>query len=412
MKAKGKRVLALMFTGILALGAAGCGARAGASEQVAVQVMAASQGQVTATVEITGALAPARTANVVSKLSGQVTAVKADVGDHVQAGQLLVTIDTKELQAQLNQAEAAVRGVQDQAEQARIGMDTAQINIANAQAGLDAAQKYYDRIKALVDAGAASQSQLDDAQTKLDQAKNSYAAANKQYEAAKKQYETATGSGLAQAQAAANIIKVSMSNANITSPISGVVTNRNINPGEMAAPASPLPLLTIADTSTLKLQGTAGQEAVPLLATGQKVTVTLDALPGREFTGTVTQVGPVAAATGQRFPVEISVPNPGDLKAGMTARATFKLTSAGGIVIPVAAVRTDNGQDYVFVVKSGTVERRPVTLGLKNDRQVMVLKGLQAGEQVAVTNVGVLQDKMAVTVEPPGANNALAPPGA
>ncbi|OIQ09982.1 macrolide export protein MacA [Moorella thermoacetica] len=395
----GKRVVALLLVGVLALGVAGCGARAGASNQVTVKAVAASKGKMAATVEVTGALVPARTANVVSKLSGQVTAVKADVGDRVRSGQVLVEIDTKELQAQLQQAEAAVRSVQDQAEQARIGMDSARVAIANAKVALDAAQKYYDRIKALADAGAASQSQLDDAQTKLDQAKNGYEAANKQYEAAQKQYETASGSGLAQAEAAVNIIKVNMSNASITSPITGVVTNRNINPGEMAAPTSPQPLLTIADTSTLKLQGTVGQEAVPLLSTGQKVTVTLDALPGREFTGTVTQVGPVAATTGQRFPVEISLPNPGELKAGMTARAVFKLTAPEGVVVPLAAVRTDNGQDYVFVVKNGTVERRQVVLGLKNDEQVMILKGLQAGEQVAVTNVGVLQDKMAVTVE-------------
>ncbi|MGI9862811.1 efflux RND transporter periplasmic adaptor subunit [Moorella naiadis] len=397
MRMRGKRAIALLLTGILALGAAGCGA--GASDQVAVKVVAASKGKIEATVEVTGSLAPARTANVVSKLTGQVTAVKADVGDQVRAGQVLVEIDTKELQAQLQQAEAAVHGVQDQAEQARIGMEAAQVAIANARVALDAAQKYYNRIKALLDAGAASQSQMDDAQTKLDQAKNGYDAANKQYETAKKQYEIASGSGLEQAEAAVNVIKVNMSNASITSPITGVVTNRNINPGEMAAPTSPLPLLIIADTSTLKFQGTVGQEAVPLLATGQKVTVTLDALPGREFNGSVTQVGPVAAASGQRFPVEISLPNPGDLKAGMTAWAIFKLAPPEGIVVPAAVVRTDNGQDYVFVVKNGKVERRPVVLGLKNDTQVMVLKGLDPGEQVAVTNVGVLQDKMAVTVE-------------
>ncbi|QGP91663.1 Macrolide export protein MacA [Neomoorella glycerini] len=393
-----KKVVALLAAGTLAL-AAGCGAGAGAGDRVTVKAAAAGRGKLAATVEISGALVPVRVASVVSKLAGQVLAVKADVGDRVQAGQVLVEIDTKELQAQLRQAEAAVRGVQDQAEQARIGMETAQVAIANAGVALDAAQKYYDRIKALADAGAASQSQLDDARTKLDQAKNGLDAAKKQYEVAKKQYEIASGSGLAQAQAAVNTIKVNMSNAVITSPITGVVTNRNINPGEMAAPTSPLPLLTIADTSTLKLQGTVGQEAVPLLAGGQKVTVTMDALPGREFTGTVTQVGPVAAATGQRFPVEISLANPGELKAGMTARAVFKLAAPEGVVVPLAAVRTDGGQDYVFVVKNGKVERRPVVLGLKNEEQVMVLKGLEAGEQVAVTNVGVLQDGMAVTVE-------------
>ncbi|GEA18355.1 efflux RND transporter periplasmic adaptor subunit [Moorella sp. E306M] len=399
MRMWGKRALALLLAAVLPLGAAGCGTRARASDRVTVKAVAAGKGKLAATVEITGALVPVRVANVASKLAGQVLAVKADVGDQVKAGQVLVEIDTKELQAQLQQAEAAVRGVQDQAEQARIGMEAAQVAVANARVALDAAQKYYNRIKALADAGAASQSQLDDARTKLDQAKNGYEAASKQYEVAKKQYETASGSGLAQAQAAVNTIKVNMSNAVITSPITGVVTNRNINPGEIAAPTSPLPLLTVADISTLKLQGTIGQEAVPLLSTGQKVTVTLDALPGREFTGTVTQVGPVAAATGQRFPVEISLANPGELKAGMTARAVFKLTAPEGVLVPLAAVHTDGGQDYVFVVKNGKVERRPVVLGLENEEQVMVLKGLEAGEQVAVTNVGVLQDGMAVTVE-------------
>ncbi len=397
MKVRGKKAIALLLAGALVLAAAGCGFRAKASDQVTVQAVAARQGEVTATVEVTGALVPARTASVSSKLAGQVRAVKADVGDRVQAGQLLVEIDTRELQAQLQQAEVAVRGVQDQAEQARIGMEAAQIAIANAKVSLDAAQKHYDRMKALADAGAAPQTQLDDAQTRLEQAQNGYAAAQKQYETAKKQYETASGSGLAQAEAAVNTIKVNLSNASITSPISGIVTNRNVNPGEMAAPGSPL--LTIADTSTLKLQGTISQEVVPLLAGGQKVTVTVDALPGREFTGAVTRVGPLAAQIGQLFPVEITLPNPGDLKAGMTARASFKVTSSKGVVIPAAAIRTDNGQDYVFVVKNGTVERRPVTLGLKNDAQVIVLNGLQAGEKVAITNVGALQDKMAVVVQ-------------
>ncbi|WP_338824187.1 Macrolide export protein MacA [Moorella humiferrea] len=399
MRVWGKRAWALLLVLFLAGGAAGCGTGSGDGGQVSVKTATAAKGKLEATLELSGALAPARVANVVTKLAGQVLAVKADVGDRVQAGQVLVEIDTKELQAQLQQAEAAVDSVREQAEQARLGMEAAEVAVANAKVALDAAQKYYDRIKALVDAGAASQSQLDDAQTKLDQAKNGYAAAGKQYEVARKQYETASGAGLAQAEAAVNTIKVNMSNAVITSPITGVITNRNINPGEMAAPTSPQPLLVIADTATLKLQGTVGQEAVPLLAVGQKVTVTLDALPGREFTGTVTQVGPVAAATGQRFPVEVSLANPGELKAGMTARAVFKLTAPEGVVVPLAAVRTEGGGDYVFVVKDGKVERRPVTLGLKNEEQVMVLKGLEAGEQVAVTNVGVLQDGMAVKVE-------------
>lgn len=397
MELRLRRAVVLLLAGALALSASGCRARATASDQVTVEAVAAHQGKVTATVEVTGALVPARTANVSSKLAGQVKTVRADVGDRVQAGQLLVEIDTRELQAQLQQAEAGGRAVRDQAEQARLGMEAAQIGVANAKASLDATQKYYDRTKFLADAGAVPQSQLDEAQTKLEQARNGYEAAKKQYEVARKQYEMASGSALAQAEAAVNTVKVNLSNASITSPISGIVTNRNVNPGEMASPA--LPLLTIADASTLKFEGTVGQEVVPLLAVGQEVTVTVDALPGPELTGTVTQVGPVATSTGQLFPVEITLTNPGDLKAGMTARASIRIISSGGVVIPAAAVRTDNGQHYVFVVEDGAVERRPVTLGLRNDTEVLVLDGVEAGQRVAVTNVDALQDGMAVMVQ-------------
>ncbi|CEP68481.1 Uncharacterized [Moorella glycerini] len=163
-----KKAMALLAAGALAL-AAGCGTRAGAGDRVTVKAADAGRGKLAATVEISGALAPVRVANVVSKLAGQVLAVKADVGDRVQAGQVLVEIDTKELQAQLQQAEAAVRGVQDQAEQARLGMEAAQVSIDTAQIKLDAARKDYERVKALAAAGAASQKQLDDAQAAVDQ---------------------------------------------------------------------------------------------------------------------------------------------------------------------------------------------------------------------------------------------------
>jgi multidrug efflux pump subunit AcrA (membrane-fusion protein) len=396
MKVWLERVGTLVLASVLLLGTVGCGARPSVGSKLTVKVAVATTGSLAATEEIAGAFVPARTAIVSSKLAGQVAEVKAEVGDWVRAGQLLVRIDTKELQAQLEQAEAAVRVVRDQAEQARLGMEVARVNVDTAQIKLEAARKDYERVRSMAEAGIATEKQLDDAKSALDQVQQAYDLALKQYEVAKRQYETASGSALAQAEAAVNSIRVNMSNARITSPISGVVTNRNVQPGEMVSPGAPL--LVIADTSTLKLQGTVSQEIAVLLKVGQKVRVTVDVLPGLECSGTVTQVGPMAAATGERFPVEISLANPGNLKAGMTARATLELAAPEGVVVPAAAVRTDSGQSYVFVVKGGVVERRPVTLGLRNEEQVVVLQGLQAGEEVAVSNVGVLQDKMAVSV--------------
>ncbi|MGB9661023.1 MAG: efflux RND transporter periplasmic adaptor subunit [Moorellaceae bacterium] len=398
----------------LTFNAAACGIKSakGSGETVPVKAATATRGKVQATVEVVGSLLPVRSANVISKLAGQVSAVYAEVGDVVKAGQLLVEIDPKELKAQLQQAEAAVEQVKQQTELAKIGMDTARLSKEAAylkveadKVALDNAQKSYDRVKALVEAGAAPQSQLDDAETRLKQAQKQYEADLKQYElyqkqqeSAEKQYAIATGPGLAQAEAAKNAIQVQMSNAEITSPLTGIVTNRYIQPGEVAGAG--VTLLTVAETTMLKLQGTVSQEVVPLLAVGQKVSVAVDALPGKEFQGEVTQVGPVAASTGQRFPVEITVANPGELKPGMTAKALFRLEGPEGVLIPAAALRYEGGETLVFVIEnSGTVRRRSVVLGLQNEEQVTVLQGLVEGEMVAVTNVGALQDRMAVVIQ-------------
>lgn len=411
MKAWRKRVTGILLAVVLVFSGTACSKKPaqGSGERVPVKTAAATTGRVQAVVEITGCLLPARSANVTSKLAGRVSEVYAEVGDAVKAGQLLVRIDTRELNAQLQQAEASVKLARAQADQARISIDVARLNKEAAQLkvetgkiDLDNAQKSYNRVKALVDAGAAPQSQLDEVEARLKQAQEQYEALLKQYEVARKQqesaekqYSVATGPALAQAEAAKNAVEVQMGNAEVTSPLTGTVTNRYVNPGEVAGAGTPL--LTVAETSTLKLQGTVSQEVVPLLAVGQEVPVAVDALPGKEFQGKVTQVGPVAASTGQRFPVEVIVSNPGGLKPGMTARAVLRLAGPEGVLVPVSALTYEGGETFVFVLDdSGTARRRPVTVGLQNEEKATILKGLSAGERVAVTNVGVLQDGMTV----------------
>lgn len=384
----------------------------GTSERIPVKVVVVGKGQVESTVEVAGSLLPYRSANVTAKLAGQVSAVHADVGEEVKAGQLLVELDLKELKAQLKQAEAGVEQVKEQAEQAKISIETAKLsrevarlNAETAKADLDNVEKSYSRVKALVEAGAAPQSQLDELETKLFQARKRYEVAQKQYdlavkqqEAAEKQYAIATGPGLAQAEAAKNVLEAQLTNAQIFSPLSGIVTNRYINPGEIAAPG--VPLLSIAETSSLKLFATVPQERVSYLALGQKVSVLVDAFPGKEFKGEIDRIGPLSVSYGQRFPVEIKVANPGELKPGMTAKALFHLKGEEGLIVPASALQREAGEIFVFVIDpQGVARRRAVTLGLGNEEKVTVLKGLSEGEQVAITNVTALQDGMIVKID-------------
>ena len=109
-----------------------------------------------------------------------------------------------------------------------------------------------------------------------------------------------SGSGVAQAEAQANAIRVQISNSTITSPIRGIVTNRSINPGEITSMSSAL--MTIADTSTLKLQGNVYQEEVIHLSTGDKVKVTIDGLRAPATRGAFRRWARSAPPRGSTFP--------------------------------------------------------------------------------------------------------------
>ena len=371
---------ALAAAAALSIGLLGCTPKS--APRITVKTAPAHAGRIVRNVEFSGVLVPNHTVNIFAKMAGQATTVTADVGDRVKAGQLMVQIDTKELNAQLAVAEAAAAGVSDQGAQVKNGMETARLN-------LEMAQRSYERTKTLLDSKVVTQSQLDDAQTKLDLAKNAF-------DNATRQYQTITGSGLAQAQAQVNFIKVQISNSTITSPIGGIVTNRNINTGEITSMSSPL--FTVSDVATLKLQGNVSQDDVVRIAVGGRVAVVVDALSTNTYSGRVEQVGPIAASTGQYFPVVVSMKNDGKLFAGMTAKASFTWTGAEGVLIPLSAVRDNqDGHASIFVLDSGKVHARNVSLGPRNDTDVLVISGLSASEQVAVSNVSALVDGMEVS---------------
>jgi HlyD family secretion protein len=374
----GIRLLGLLGAAAVSAGLLACAPKT--AVPVTVRTEEARPGTIDWKVEFSGVLVPNRTLNIYSKISGQLKAVAADVGGRVRQGEVLVQIDAKELNAQLQVAEAARAGMADQAEQAKAGIQSAQLN-------LDIAQRAYERTKTLFDTQVVTESQLDDARDRLQLSQAALESANRQY-------RMVSGSGLAQAEAQVNFIRVQLSNSTISSPIDGIVTNRNVNPGEIA----PLnaPLMAIADTSTLKLEGNVPQEAVVRLAVGDKVTVSVDGIPGPGYAGVVSQVGPIGAATGQYFPVAVSLKNDGRLLAGMTAKAALSLTSSEGVLVPLAALFAQDGQEFLYVVADGRARKRAVNLGAQSGPEAQILSGLQAGEAVAVSNVGLLSDGMEV----------------
>ena len=352
------------------------------ANSVVVTTAVASNQEIELPLSLSGVLVAGQTASISSQISGQVVKLGFNVGSTVKAGEILIQLDTNALEGQLMAAEAGLQSASAGSENSKNLSYLAQINLTSAQ-------KNYDRTKQLFDAGAASQLQIEDAQDKLN--------------IATKQYESSSGPALDQAQATiatamANIkgLNIQIAKSTISSPINGVVTSQNINVGEVVSPA--VPVISIIDSSILKLRSTVSQDYLLLLTQGQAVQVSVDGYPNLKLSGKITGIGPMAVNTGEVFPVEISLNNDGNLMAGMSAHAAL-MTKVQGIVVPASAVIQNDGQTTVFVTDGQTASKRVVKTGLKNDNFIQILDGLREGEQVVVSNVGALTDKNRVKVQ-------------
>jgi RND family efflux transporter MFP subunit len=168
-----------------------------------------------------------------------------------------------------------------------------------------------------------------------------------------------------------------------------------VNVGEVVSPG--VAVMSVVDASSLKLTSTVTQDTLPLLALGQEMDVVIDSFPNRVYQGSVTTLGPIAVSTGEVFPVEVTIKNDGHLMAGLTAHASASV-KASGIVVPSSAVVQSSGASYVFVIEDGVASKRLVSTGQRSDKDTLILKGLAAGERVAVTNTNALADNMPVNM--------------
>lgn len=352
----------------------------GSNSAITVNTAVAKDQDIQATLDFSGVLIPAETVDIASKISGQVTNLNFKVGSAVKAGDILMQIDTESLNGQLIQAEAGLQSAQAAAQAAKSQVSLAKIN-------LDAAQKSYDRNNALYDSGAISLSDLEDAHDELS--------------IAQRQYENASGPALNQAAAAVTTaqasiknLNIQINNATIRSPLNGIITSQNVNVGQLVSPN--VAVISVIDTSTLKMKTSVIQDKLLLLSQGQQVAVTIDGYPDAKFSGIISSIGPIALSTGEVFPVEITIKNNGQLMAGLSAHGSLTVKTHG-VAVPSSSILEKNGQSYVFIIKNQIAALRTVTVGIKGDKETQILKGLNAGERVAVSNINNLTDQMKVT---------------
>ena len=189
-------------------------------------------------------------------------------------------------------------------------------------------------------------------------------------------------------------------NIEVRSPISGVVTARNYESGDLFAQQ---PILHIMQIDPLKVIANISEQYFPNVKVGMPVKLAVDIFPDEEFTGTVSLIYPALDPTTRTFKVEVKVPNAKrTLRPGMYARTTFDMGSKEGVMVPDVAVQKQVGsaERYLYVIVGDSVaERRSVKEGRQVGDRVDILSGIEAGEPVAVTALSKLFDGAKVDIK-------------
>ena len=367
---------------------AGCGeaprekSSASSVPAVAVSTVTAATETWPSIYEATGTVRARASAVISAKLMGYVREVKVQTGDRVREGQLLVTLDTRDLDVSSRRAEA-VR------EEVRTTVPETDSAVAAAKANLDLAQVTFGRMQDLFQKTSISNQEFDESSAKLKAAQAAYEMARAR--------RLQLNSKLAQVDQEVRATEVTRSYADVLAPFAGVVVSKSVDPGSLALPGAPL--FTIEREGPYRLEASVEESRLAAIRVGQPVSVALDS-PDRTFDARVSEIVPAVDAASRAYTVKIDLPALQALRSGVFGRALFQLGSRSLLAIPAGAV-TDRGQlQSVLVADSGIARTRLITTGQKVKDRIEVLSGLTAGEKVIFPVPQGLSDGARVEVRP------------
>ena len=439
------RTKVLIGLAILAVGAAVVYAnfyfKRAEGKEVAVEVI--KKRDLESVVSASGNIQPKRSVNISADTMGRVTELAINEGDTVKKGQFLLQIDPRNLESNYQRGQAAVAASQAQLEQFRTAVETA-------RASLQLAQENLKRQRDLWAEQLTTKEALDRAETE---------ARLREKELLNAQQQIATQQArIREQQAALSSARYDLTKVRIESPIDGIVTRRNIEQGEMVVIGTMnnagTVLMTLADMSVIEAEVEVDETDIPFVRIGQPAKVTIDAIPGKEFTGKVTEIGnsPIQS-TGQtgtqatNFKVVVTLDSQiPEVRPGFTCTAEITTaTRQQAVAVPIQAmvvremVLDEKGEivrapqserrrrgrsvetpavaqelpagqkrkelEGVFVVRDGLAVFTPVKTGIAGDRYFELLSGLADGDKVITgpfNSVRDLQDGDKVRVQDPG----------
>jgi len=324
----------------LAIGLSSCGKSAKTETQVApekpnVRVVKATEREIEQSYELTATVQPQFKNSIAPSAPGRIRNILVEVGQSVSKGQRLVQMDA--------------------------------VNLSNSDTQIENMKLTYKRTQELFKVGGASQQELDNAKLQLD---------------------------VAQANA-----KSLSENTFLLSPISGVVTARNYDNGDMYSGQAPV--LVVMSVNPVKLVVNVSESFYSQVKIGMSIDVKFDVYSGQKFQGKVSLVYPTINDQSRTFPVEIKLNNNNNkIRPGMFARVNIEFGKVKHVVVPDIAVvkQSGSGAKFVFVNNDGKVQYKQVEIGRRVDSDYEVLSGLSVGEEVVVAGQSKLVDGTSVTI--------------
>ncbi|HEY8026177.1 MAG TPA: efflux RND transporter periplasmic adaptor subunit [Burkholderiaceae bacterium] len=313
---------------------------------------------------ISGALAPLSQATVKSKVIADVSESLVPEGVKVARGQVVMRLGTGDLQSKV----MAQQATED-----------------DAKAKLELALKMHETNQTLLRQKFISQTAFDTAENNVDIAR----------------------AALKSATAQLAIARNALDDATIRAPIDGIISKRFVQPGEKASPDTPL--FSIVDLKQMILEAQVPASEIPRIKEGQSVVFNVEGFDGRNFHGKVARINPAADAGSRSMTVYVTVDNAdGALRGGMFANGGITLQqTAVTPLVPITALRQENGVTTVFKIENNKIVSQPVKLGLRNEDSgmVAVISGLSAGAQIIIVKqLDSIKPGIAVTL-PQSAND-------
>jgi RND family efflux transporter MFP subunit len=319
-------------------------------------------------IEAPGTAVAFQTAEIAARVPGTVTRVAVREGDRVQAGQLLLQLDDREMAARSQAAQTALQ-------ETSAAIEEASRAIAAAQAQADIAKKTYNRFVFLRDQKSVSPQEFDEVETKQTVAQEALAAAHARHQ----QAEAARSRGESEARAAGAVASYTA----IAAPFAGVVARRMVDVGTHVSPG--VPLLVFEDDAHYRFDIVLDAVAAPLLKRGGLVRVELDALPARSFEGKVSEQEAGADATTHTVRAKVDLPHVPGIRSGLFGHAWIVRGERTALLVPGTAVRERGQLRGMFVLDSQGIARwRLVTAGQTRGEKIEILSGLSEGERYAV----------------------------